>query len=103
MTEATVTKEKVWEALKGVLDPEIQLSIVDLGMIYDIQVDSGDVHVKMTLTAPGCPLSRFIVQQAETTVSGVKGVKKTKVELVWDPPWTPDRITPEGRKALGIG
>ena len=101
MTEAVLTTERVWDALKEVLDPEIQVSIVDLGLIYDVQVDDAEVNVKMTLTTPGCPMSRFIAHQAQEAVSAVEGVENAAVELVWDPPWTPDRITPEGKKILG--
>lgn len=102
MAEAVLTAEHIWDALKKVMDPEMPVSVVDLGLIYDVQVDDGDVHVKMTLTTPGCPMSRFIAQQAQMTVAALEGVKDATVELVWDPPWTPDRITPEGRKMLGL-
>jgi len=102
MTEAVLTTEQVWDALKKVLDPEIQVSIVDLGLIYDVQVDGAEVNVKMTLTTPGCPMSRFIAHQAQEAIAALEGVEDPSVELVWDPPWTPDRITPEGRKVLGL-
>jgi len=102
MTSATITEERVWDTLKKVVDPEIQVNLVDLGLIYEVKVDDKNVHVKMTLTTPGCPMSRFIAMQAQTAVSEMEGVDKAEVELVWDPPWTPNRITPEGRKALGL-
>jgi metal-sulfur cluster biosynthetic enzyme len=102
MTEAVLTTELVWDALKKVLDPEIQVSIVDLGLIYDVSVNDAKVSVKMTLTTPGCPMSRFIARQAQEAVSALEGVEDAEVELVWDPPWTPDRITPEGKKILGL-
>lgn len=103
MANTTITEERVWDVLKTVVDPEIQVNLVDLGLIYDVKVEGKDVHVKMTLTAPGCPMSRFIAMQAQTAVSEIEGVDNAEVELVWDPPWTPSRITPEGRKALGLG
>ena len=102
MAEAVLTAEHVWDALKKVMDPEIQVSVADLGLIYDVQVNGGEVHVKMTLTTPGCPMSRFIAQQAQMAVAALDGVEDATVELVWDPPWTPDRITPEGKKILGL-
>ncbi len=102
MTEAVLTTERVWDALKKVLDPEIQVSIVDLGLIYDVLVDDAEVNVKMTLTTPGCPMSRFIAHQVQEAVSALEGVENAAVELVWDPPWTPDRITLEGKKILGL-
>lgn len=102
MTQPSITKEQVMEALRGVHDPEIPVNVVDLGLIYDVQVNDGKVHVKMTLTAPGCPMARFIAQQAEWAVAGLEGVENVEMELVWDPPWSPERISPEGRKALGM-
>jgi len=95
-------KKKVIEALKGVYDPEIAVNIYDLGLIYEINVsEEGDVYIKMTLTAPGCPVAGMIVAMAEETVKEkVKEAKSVRVDLVWDPPWTPEKVTPEGRKML---
>jgi len=101
--ERALTEERVWDALRKVVDPEIQVSVVDLGLIYDVQVNGGEVHVKMTLTTPGCPMSRYIAQRALMAVAELEGVENVSVEVVWDPPWSPDRITPEGRKVLGLG
>jgi metal-sulfur cluster biosynthetic enzyme len=99
---ATVTEDAVKTALRRVLDPEIGLNIVDLGLIYDLDIDEqGDVSIEMTLTTPGCPLHDAIdeaVQRALGTLPGVRGVQ---VNLVWAPPWTPEMITEEGRRALG--
>jgi metal-sulfur cluster biosynthetic enzyme len=102
MAEAVLTEEQVWDVLKNVMDPEIQVSVVDLGLIYEVQVEDSKVDVKMTLTTPGCPMSRFIAHQAQAAVAAIDGVDEAAVELVWDPPWTPERITPEGRKMLGL-
>ena len=102
MSQPLVTRERVMEALKKVHDPEIPISVVDLGLIYDVQVNDGKVHVKMTLTTPGCPMARFIAQQAERVLAELEGVEDVVMELVWDPPWSPDRISPEGRRALGL-
>ncbi|RKY70928.1 MAG: aromatic ring hydroxylase [Candidatus Latescibacterota bacterium] len=97
-----VTEEKVWEALKGCYDPEIPVNIVDLGLVYEVKVEDGDVRVKMTMTAPGCPLSAWIARQAEDAVRSLEGVKDVHVELVWDPPWTPDRMSEEDKRTLGL-
>tara|TARA_B100000315_G_scaffold225607_1_gene231994 strand:+ start:797 stop:1105 length:309 start_codon:yes stop_codon:yes gene_type:complete len=102
MVEATVTQEVVFETLKTVFDPEIPVNIVDLGLIYDIQVTGGDVYVQMTLTFPGCGMGPFIAQQAESAVLEIEGVNEVEVELVFDPPWTPDLISEEARIMMGI-
>lgn len=97
------TKEKVIEALKNVYDPEIPVNIVDLGLIYDIQVDemAGKVKIKMTLTAPGCPLGTYILSDAEMVVKEVEGVKDVEVELTYDPPWSPEMMSIDAKKELG--
>jgi metal-sulfur cluster biosynthetic enzyme len=102
MAEATLTKDEVREVLKNVYDPEIPVNIVDLGLIYDIQVEDGDVYVQMTLTAPGCGMGPMIAQQAEWAISEVEGVEDVQVEMTFDPPWSPDLISDDGKKFLGI-
>jgi metal-sulfur cluster biosynthetic enzyme len=97
-----ITEEKVYEALREVYDPEIPVNIVDLGLVYEVDIDEGDVEVKMTLTAAGCGMGPYIAQQAEWAISEVDGVEDVSVELVFDPPWNPDRITDDGKKLLGI-
>jgi len=97
-----VSKEDVMKVLKECYDPEIGISIVDLGLVYDVKIDKDQVHIKMTLTTPGCPMSYSISQDVENKVKKIKGVKEVKVELVWDPPWNPDRMTKEVRKKLGL-
>lgn len=97
-----VTKEEVLEALSKVYDPEIPINIVDLGLIYDIIIKNSDVHIKMTLTAQGCPLYRAMGDWVKEAVSKIKGVKNVTVEFVWDPPWTPDRMSPKARAKLGM-
>ena len=100
---SAVPVDAIRTALKDVYDPEIPVNVVDLGLIYDIAVTPvNDVHVKMTLTAVGCGMGPYIAQQAEWAVSSLDGVKDVDVELVFDPPWTPDMITEDGRKTLGI-
>jgi len=96
-----LTKEAVMDALREVYDPEIPVNVVDLGLIYGVDVQDDKVHVKMTMTARGCPMHQFLSSSAEERLLSLDGVKDAHVEIVWDPPWTPERITQEGRKALG--
>ena len=102
MTTVAVTKETVLDALGDVYDPEIPVSIVDLGLIYDVKVDNGNVDVRMTLTFAGCGLGPYIAQQAEWRIAEIEGVNEVNVELTFDPPWTPDLITEDGKKLLGL-
>ncbi len=96
-----VTREEVLEALKQVYDPEIPVNVVDLGLIYNIQIDEeNQVYVEMTLTAPGCPMYGPIGQQAEAAIRRISGVKDAVVNFVWDPPWEPSKISDEGKKVL---
>jgi probable FeS assembly SUF system protein SufT len=97
----------VWEQLKTCFDPEIPVNIVDLGLVYGMEVkDAGDgtrkVEVKMTLTAQGCGMGASIATDARYKIMSIPGVSEADVELVWDPPWTPQMISPEGRERLGI-
>ncbi len=96
------TKDDVMQALSEVIDPEVRLSITDLGLIYDVDVDGGKAYVKMTLTTPGCPMASSLRQMAEDAVAGVNGVTEAVVELVWDPPWNPGMVSEEARAKLGI-
>jgi metal-sulfur cluster biosynthetic enzyme len=102
MVEATLTADEVRDVLKNVYDPEIPVNIVDLGLIYDIQIEEGDVYVQMTLTAPGCGMGPMIAQQAEWAISEVEGVEDVQVEMTFEPPWSPDLISEDGKKLLGI-
>jgi len=98
-----VTKEKVFEALKQVIDFEIGLDIVSLGLVYDVAVDEeSNVTITMTMTTPACPLAGLILQDAEDKVRQIEGVKDVKINLTFDPPWTPDRMSEEIKKKLGI-
>ena len=102
MAEATLTMDEVREVLKNVYDPEIPVNIVDLGLIYAIQVEDGDVYVQLPLTAPGCGMGPMIAQQAEWAISELDGVEDVEVEMTFDPPWSPERITDDGKKLLGL-
>jgi len=98
-----VTKQDVMKVLKKCYDPEIGISLVDLGLIYDVQVKNDKVNIKMTLTTPGCPMHSFMINDVEENVKKLKGVKEVKVELVWNPPWTPDKMSKGAKKKLGLG
>ena len=98
----TVTKEDVLEALRDVYDPEIPVNIVDLGLVYEVAVADADVEVQMTLTFAGCGMGPYIAQQAEWRLAEVEGIEDINVDLVFDPPWTPDMITEEGKRLLGL-
>ena len=100
-------QEAVWEQLKTVFDPEIPVNVVDLGLIYDCQVDQKEsggssVLVKMTLTAPGCGMGPAIAADARQKILAIEGVDEADVELVWDPPWNQSMISEEGRMKLGL-
>lgn len=95
--------ESVIAGLKTVFDPEIPVNIYDLGLIYDIAIDEKQhVHVQMTLTSPGCPVAQTFPGTVEQAVNQVEGVSDCTVELVWEPPWTQERMTEVARLELGI-
>lgn len=97
-----VSDKLILTALKHVLDPELGINIVDLGLIYEVSVEeNGNVNIKMTMTTAGCPLHASISKGAEEAVKQLPGVEGVNVELVWEPAWTPDRMTDWARKQLG--
>jgi FeS assembly SUF system protein len=96
-------EEKIIAALRSVYDPELPVNIYDLGLIYELQLgDDGEVDIEMTLTAPGCPVAGSLPGQVEKVVQGVQGVTAARVELVWEPAWTRDRISEAAQLELGI-
>lgn len=97
-----VTEEQAREALKRIEDPEVGLNIVDLGLIYDIDIDGSTVNVKMTLTSPGCPVGPQLLGGAKLVLIELDEVEEANIELVWEPYWSPDRIDPEYREVLGF-
>jgi metal-sulfur cluster biosynthetic enzyme len=97
-----VTLDQARLVLRRVKDPELNLNIVDLGLVYDIQVDGDDINVDMSLTSPGCPSGPEIMGEAEKQLRTVPGVGDVKINLIWSPPWTPDRIEPRVRTYLGF-
>ena len=97
-----IVKEKVLEALKSVYDPELNINVVDLGLIYNVEVsDEADVTITMTLTTPGCPLHDSITTGVRYCVQGLEETRNVEVNLVWEPAWSPEKMTPEGLKLLG--
>ncbi len=97
------TRESILEALRTVYDPEIPVNIVELGLIYAVEVsEEGKVEVEMTLTAPGCPVAGQLVEEVAQKAGAVPGVAVSHVRLVWDPPWSPDRMSEEARLELGF-
>lgn len=95
-------EEKVWDALREVNDPEVGLNIVDLGLVYGVEIwPQGDIQIQMTMTTPACPLGAHIKQAAQASVrAALPEVKSVVVDVVWDPPWSPMMITEAGRKEL---
>ena len=96
------TGESVREVLRAVFDPELHMSIVDLGLVYGVTVAGGKVDVKMTLTSPGCPYGPYLLHQVKDTCLTLKGITEANVDVVWDPPWGPDKMTEEARLELGF-
>ena len=90
------------DALKEVIDPELMINIVDLGLVYALHQEEEKVNVDLTLTSPACPAGPQIVQQAKLALEKLEGVKEVNIKLVLTPPWTPDRMTDEARDQLGI-
>jgi FeS assembly SUF system protein len=99
---ATVNEEQVYEALHDCYDPEIPVNIVDLGLIYGMEIEQDHVNITMTLTAIGCPVAGEVMAEVEERVSAVPGVKTCHVELTFDPPWTPNRMSEDAKWELGL-
>jgi metal-sulfur cluster biosynthetic enzyme len=97
-----VTNEQVYDVLRQCYDPEIPINLVDLGLIYDVQVEDDQVKVVMTLTARGCPAHSFISEQVRQQVAKIEGVKSAQVQVVWDPPWDISRLSEAAKKQLGL-
>lgn len=96
-----ITDSQVREALKDVYDPEIPVSIVDLGLVYEVKIIDDWVGVKMTLTSPGCGMASMIANNARDRIKKIAGVSDADVRIVWQPQWSPAMMTPEARKKLG--
>ena len=95
------TVDEVEEALTNVIDPELGLDFVELGLVYEIEVDGGDVHIAFTLTSPACPIGPQVSEQMQEFVGELDGVDSVQPRMVFDPPWTPDRMSEDAKFALG--
>tara|TARA_B100001996_G_C18328756_1_gene465509 strand:- start:141 stop:455 length:315 start_codon:yes stop_codon:yes gene_type:complete len=101
-TSNLINEEIIYEALKDVYDPEIPVNIVDLGLVYGVEIKDNDVKVNMTLTFAGCGMGPYIAQQAEWRIAEIEEVDDVEVDLIFEPPWNPDMISEDGKKELGI-
>jgi metal-sulfur cluster biosynthetic enzyme len=99
---ATVTVDDVQEALTNVIDPELGLDFVELGLIYDVEIENGDVFISFTLTSPGCPIGPQVSEQIEEFVGELEGVDSVYSKMTFSPPWTPDMMSEEAKFALGF-
>jgi metal-sulfur cluster biosynthetic enzyme len=102
MTTATIDAAAVRSALRQVKDPELDLNIIDLGLVYGVEVADGDIRIDMTLTSPGCPAGPTITNDAYRVVRALEGVKDVTIDIVWEPYWTPERIEPKVRALMGF-
>lgn len=98
-----ITKEQVLEQMKEVSDPEIGMDVVNLGLVYEVEINDDRVYIKMTMTAPTCPVTPWILSEAQRVVENLEGVEAADVELVWEPPWNPEMMTDEAKEALNMG
>ncbi len=98
-----ISREDVVSVLKKCYDPEIPINIYDLGLVYNIDIGEDIVGIRMTLTAPGCPASAYIHQDVKRKLEAIPGVKEADVQIVWDPPWTPDNMSETAKKMFGMG
>jgi metal-sulfur cluster biosynthetic enzyme len=102
VTTAVLSEEIARSALRGVKDPELDMNIVELGLVYDVEIEDGGVRVRMTLTSPGCPAGPMITNDAYRVLRALDGVKDVNIDIVWEPYWTPERIDPKVRALLGL-
>ena len=101
-TSNLINEEIIYEALKDVYDPEIPVNIVDLGLVYGVEIKENDVKVNMTLTFAGCGMGPYIAQQAEWRIAEIEEVDDVEVDIIFEPPWNPDMISEDVKKELGI-
>lgn len=93
-------RDEVIKVLKQIYDPEIPVNIYDLGLIYGLEIEGDKIHIKMTLTAPGCPLAGYLQQEVKNRLESIKGISEANVEIVWEPRWNISMLTEEGKEAL---
>ncbi|MFP4232772.1 MAG: metal-sulfur cluster assembly factor [Candidatus Aenigmatarchaeota archaeon] len=97
-----VSEEDVMEKLEEIEDPDTKIDIVNMGFIYDVEVNGGEVDIEMTLTSPGCPMHKVFVDKVEKGVSELEGVESVEVDMVFNPPWSPERMSDEAKEELGM-
>ncbi len=102
MTAGVLNEEIARNALRQVKDPELEMNIIELGLVYDVEIEDGAVGVRMTLTSPGCPAGPMITNDAYRVLRALDGVKDVNIDIVWEPYWTPERIDPKVRALLGL-
>lgn len=98
----SLTQEKVYEVLGDIYDPEIPIDIVNLGLVYAVNIDGSKINVDMTMTSPGCPAATQIVTEAKLLLEDLPEVDEANIEIVWDPPWTPEMMSEAAKESLGI-
>jgi metal-sulfur cluster biosynthetic enzyme len=98
-----VTRDDVIEALRSVEDPELGMDIVELGLLYDVEVHEPQVHVRYSLTSMGCPAGPLIEQSIQEVLHSLPGIEDVETELTWDPPWTPEKMSDDAKFILGFG
>ena len=98
----TLDREEIFKVLRQIHDPELEINIVDLGLVYGVEIEEGHVEVQMTMTSPGCPMHEIITEAARYSIQAVKGVESINIELVWTPAWTIDRLSPDAQAQLGM-
>lgn len=103
MNTQSIDEATIWQTLRQIMDPEIGCNIVDLGLIYNLEINGGRVSVEMTLTTPGCPMHESMQCGARNALLNLEGVEEAEVALVWEPPWNPSMMTGAGREAIGVG
>ena len=102
MNASALTVADVWESLRRIIDPELGCNIVDLGLVYEVVFYKDRVSVEMTLTSSECPMGDILVAATKSILRGIPEIKRAEVHLVWDPPWSVARMSPEARKQLGV-
>ena len=102
LSTQSLTEQDILAALRDVYDPELPVNIVDLGLVYNVEIKGGAITVEMTLTAPGCSMGAMIASEIQDKLLGIPGCEEANVEMVWDPPWTPHMMSPAARKTLGL-
>lgn len=101
-TDGEVTEDRVMEVLGDIYDPEIPIDIVNLGLVYGVRIEGSTVNVDMTMTSPGCPAATQIVAEAKYLLEEIEGVSEVNVEIVWDPPWDPGKMSEAAKESLGM-